>query len=114
MLRIVASEVGKSLSTVIATSITSNNIIMIQSLCLFTTQLPDVSSELQTVQNAISDINLDQLIEEGQQQFDSISQTITTTVDQNIGGKLCRLDYSTQCTTAEYSIRRRHCCCITT
>ena len=68
--------------------VTEYIIIMIRSLCVFSTQLPDVSSELQSVQDAIRDINLDQLIEEGQQQFNSISQTIATTVDQNLGGKL--------------------------
>ena len=52
----------------------------------FFTQLPDVTSQLQNVQNSINNISLNQLIEEGQQQFDNISQLITTTVDENLGG----------------------------
>ena len=51
-------------------------------------QLPDVSGELQGVQDSINNVNLNQLIEEGQQQFDNISQTIATTVDENLGGDL--------------------------
>ena len=52
----------------------------------FFTQLPDVTSQLQNVQNSITNVSLNQLIEEGQQQFDNISQLITTTVDENLGG----------------------------
>ncbi len=52
----------------------------------FLTQLPDVTSELQNVQNSIGNVSLNQLIEEGQQQFDNISQLITTTVDENLDG----------------------------
>jgi hypothetical protein len=52
----------------------------------FLTQLPDVTSQLQNVQNSVQNVSLNQLIEEGQQQFDNISQLITTTVDENLGG----------------------------
>ena len=52
----------------------------------FLTQLPDVTSQLQNVQNSIDSVSLNQLIEEGQQQFDNISQLITATVDENLGG----------------------------
>lgn len=52
----------------------------------FLTQLPDVTSQLQNVQTSINNISLNQLIEEGQQQFDNISQLITATVDENLDG----------------------------
>ena len=52
----------------------------------FFIQLPDVTSQLQNVQNSINNISLNQLVEEGQQQFDNISQLITTTVDENLDG----------------------------
>ena len=52
----------------------------------FLTQLPDITSQLQIVQRSIGNVNLNQLIEEGQQQFDSIARDITTTVDDNLVG----------------------------
>ena len=52
----------------------------------FLPQLPDVTSQLQNVQNSVSNVSLNRLIEEGQQQFDNISQIITTTIDENLDG----------------------------
>lgn len=52
------------------------------------TQLPNVTDELDAVRVAIENVNLDELISEGQQQFDSIAETIRTTVDDNLGSKL--------------------------
>ena len=52
----------------------------------FLPQLPDVTSQLQNVQNSVSNVSLSRLIEEGQQQFDNISQIITTTIDENLDG----------------------------
>ena len=52
----------------------------------FLPQLPDVTSQLQNVQNSVNNVSLNQLIEEGQQQFDNISQIITTTIDENLDG----------------------------
>ena len=60
--------------------------MMFMSCAHFLTQLPDVTSQLQNVQTSISNISLNQLIEEGQQQFDNISQLITATVDENLDG----------------------------
>ena len=52
----------------------------------FLPQLPDVTSQLQNIQNSVSNVSLNRLIEEGQQQFDNISQIITTTIDENLDG----------------------------
>lgn len=50
-------------------------------------QLPDVSTELESVRTALEDVNLEESIVEGQQEFDNISQTIITTVDENLGSE---------------------------
>lgn len=50
-------------------------------------QLPNVTDELQSVRDALNNVNLDELITEGQQQFDSIAQSITTTIDDNLGSE---------------------------
>ena len=50
-------------------------------------QLPNVTGELQSVRDALNDVNLNQLIAEGQQQFDSIKQSITPTVNDNLGSE---------------------------
>ena len=55
-------------------------------MCLL--QLPEVSNELNDVKRAISNVNLDELISEGEQEFDSITQSITATVDDNLGSEL--------------------------
>ena len=36
-------------------------------------------------------MNLDQLISEGEQQFDDITQSISTTIDDNLGSELIAL-----------------------
>ena len=53
-------------------------------------QLPNVTGELASVRAALNDVDLDQLIAEGQQQFDSIARSITTTVDDNLGSELTK------------------------
>ena len=50
-------------------------------------QLPDVTGELQSVRNALNDINLNQLIVEGQERFDDITQSITPIVDDRLGSE---------------------------
>ena len=50
-------------------------------------QLPNVTTELENVRNAIRDVNLDQLIADGQQEFNNIAQSITSTVDENLGSE---------------------------
>ena len=55
--------------------------------CFNTLQLPNVTTELDNVRDAIRDVNLNQLIADGQQEFDNIAQTITATVDENLGSE---------------------------
>lgn len=54
--------------------------------------LPDITSQLQMIQDSIRTVNLNQLIEEGRQQFDNISQVITTTVDDNLIGVVTQIE----------------------
>ena len=47
-------------------------------------QLPNVTGELQSVRDALNNVNLNQLIENGQQQFDNITQSIPSIVNNNL------------------------------